>query len=59
MTRTCDNCKKIIPLGDNYIEVKAVGVIDFQKLFGSAILDFCKITCLSEFWSEKKWIKKS
>jgi len=53
MTRHCDNCNKIIPLGGDYIEVKAIGVKDFAKLFGTDSLDFCKITCLVKFWSEK------
>ena len=55
MTRHCDNCNKVISLGENHIEVTSLGSKDdFNKLFGTDRLDFCKLTCLIRFWSEKK-----
>jgi hypothetical protein len=51
MTRLCENCKKGIPLGADFIKVSAIGVKDFEKLFKTNELDFCKLTCLGEFWS--------
>ena len=53
MTRHCDNCNKLIGLGADFIEVTAIGVKDFQKLFECNKLDFCSISCLAEFWSNK------
>lgn len=58
MTRHCDNCDKVIPAGSNYISVTSIGVSDFKKLFGSDSLDFCKITCLSNYWSKKSDTQK-
>lgn len=54
MTRHCDNCNKLIGLGADFIEVTAIGLKDFKKLFASDKLDFCSITCLAEFWSDKR-----
>jgi hypothetical protein len=49
MTRHCDQCNKILDLDADYIEVRAIGVKDFRKLFAVNKLDFCSVTCLAEF----------
>jgi len=54
MTRVCDFCKKIIPLGENHIEVRFIGVKQMENLFKSTELDFCSLSCLVQFWSDKK-----
>lgn len=54
MTRHCDNCTKHIGLGADYIEVRAIGVKDFKKLFASDSLDFCGVSCLADFWSNQR-----
>lgn len=53
MTRRCDNCEKIIPLGSNYIDV-GLGTKEASKLFGTSHLDFCSLKCLVVYWSNKK-----
>jgi len=54
MTRRCDNCEKIIPLGDNHIELRFIGMENMRILFNASQLDFCKLECLVEFWSKYK-----
>lgn len=58
MSKFCDNCNKIIPLGVNHIEVRFIGMKDVERLFKSSQLDFCKLTCLEEYWSEKNYLKR-
>lgn len=58
MTRKCDNCDKTIPLGDNHIEVRFVGIKEAEKLFKATQLDFCSLKCLVVFWSNKGRIER-
>jgi len=53
MTRICDNCKKIIPLGEGHVEVRFIGVKQMVDLFKVTELDFCSFLCLVRFWANK------
>ena len=53
MSRMCDNCKKVIPLGDDYISVRFIGVKEMEELFHTLELDFCSLKCLVLFWSKQ------
>jgi len=54
--RLCDNCKKPLPLGSDFIEVSFYG--KFSKLAISILktnnLHFCSIECFEEFASKIK-----
>ena len=57
MTRRCDNCGELIPLGSNYIEVKFIGIKEAEALFKVSQLDFCSLKCLIIYWGDKKYNK--
>lgn len=46
--RRCDNCGVEIPLGSNYIEVRAIG-------FKHGNADFCSPECFEEFYAQKRY----
>lgn len=46
--RTCNNCKKPIPLGSNHIEVRVFG-------FPYEGADFCKPECFEQYYAEKRY----
>lgn len=54
MTRRCDNCQKIIPLGVNHIEVRFIGMGKVEELFKTSQLDFCSLQCLVIYWGKQK-----
>lgn len=53
MTRRCDKCQKIIPLGSNYIEVRFIGMEKVEALFKTSQLDFCSLKCLVSYWEQQ------
>jgi hypothetical protein len=55
MTRRCDCCGRIIPLGKPHVELLFIGIENMEKLFKTQELDFCSFECLVKFVEGRKY----